>query len=233
MKKIILILIIGTSLILAATFVLAEEEHDMTIHIEYWYFRSIEEISEMTSDIVQLEILDERAEWINIWEGREHPSERDLNDVYTIHRARVLNVFQGDLVVNDVIEIMQEGGSLDGTTLRNPSMVNFSYGDNVVLFLHNPVDFPFTIINPYQGAYHIGEDGSLSRYHDDSPGNLGLTWDILEQIQHENGIEATPTTVESNNIKKIGIIVTGTILATVLIILIMCRRNREKAKDKG
>jgi len=196
MKKILVL--IGIS-ILPFTIVTAEEV-EMEIHIEYWPFEDIEDMRSVSSDIVQLEILDERAEWVNIWENHDGviPSERDLYDVYTIHRARVLNVFQGDLAIGEIIEVRQIGGSLDGIILLNPSMVNFSYSDNVVLFLGEAVTSHFVIMLPYQAAYIISGNGDLIGYHQNPAFNdLGLTWDILEQIQYENGIESISNTTEN------------------------------------
>jgi len=197
MKKIMLVLV--CILILPITIVEAEEEREISIYVEYMPFRDIEEIADMATDIVFLEILNDRVEWINIWEGLESvPAEGDLYDIHTIHSARVLDVFQGDLAIGDTIEIMQEGGSLDGTNYINRSAINLSYGDNVVLFLYNPINFPFTIISPYQGVYVINDGGDLFGYHQNQSFNdLELTWDILEQIQYENGIESISDTTEN------------------------------------
>ena len=237
------------SMLFPITNALADEGYEMEIHIEYWPFENIEEMRSVSSDIVQLEILDERAEWINIWENHDGvvPSERDLYDVYTIHRARVLDVFQGDLTIGEIIEVRQIGGSLEGTVLRNPSMVNFSYGDNVVLFLGEAATSHFVIMLPYQAAFIINDDGKLFGYHQmQGFDDLGLTWDILEQIQYDNGIESIPINnesndmessdvesgsvenndIESNGIVRIGTAIVGAVLAILLVILIM--RNRKK-----
>ena len=178
-------------LMLPITIVFAEDEYEMAIYIEYLPFENIEEMGSASSDIVQLEILDERAEWVNVWVGLEDTPDR-LYDVYTIHRARVLNVFQGDLEIGEIIEVRQMGGILDGTTLENPSMINFSYGDNVVLFLGEAVTSHFVIMLPYQAAYFVSDDGSLLRAHPKRGfDDLGLTWEILGQIQQDN--ENNPT----------------------------------------
>lgn len=245
MNKIVLVLV--WVLLLPITIITEEEqENEIRLMTEYMPFRDVEQMTDRTSDIVKLEILDERIEWVNIWEGIEDvPVERNLYDIHTIHRARVLNVFKGDSAVGDIIEIMQEGGNLDGITLINESAVNFSYGDNVVLFLHNPIEFPFTIINPYQGAYLISDDGMLVSYHNHPADNLGLTWDVLDQIQYNNGNESTLIIVENNvdtenndnvessdgvensDIESNVIIIVGVVLAISFAMLVVRIRNKK------
>jgi len=252
-----MLIVVVFVLIFPMVIVSAEEEVEIDILIEFNYFRSVEELRARSSAIVHLEILDERVEWVNPWDGFEGEKPynwRERYEIFTTHTARIIEVFQGDINVGEIIEIRQIGGSLDGTILRNPSMVNFLYGDNVLLFLSGSNSPRYGIAQPYQGAYLVNNDGSLSSYHNHLSDDLGLTWEILNQIQHDNGIEPNrtneaesnypeeyndretspnPTIIESNSVKKIGIIVTGTILATILIILMMRRRNRDKAKDKN
>lgn len=244
MKKFLfwILIIIGIIALLIALWLLrnprsvAEDTVKVDIQIQFDYFRDIEELKSRSSDIVQLEILDYRAEWINFWAGFEgvRPQDwRERYELFTIHRARVLNVFQGDLMIGEIIEVRQLGGSLDGEIWTTPSTADFSYGDHVVLFLIGG-DLPhFGIMSPSQGTFVVNDDEELLSYH--SFNNLELTWEILGQIQSDNGIEpshinetGSSYTEGSNSMKKIGVILTGTILVTVLSILIIRKRNSKK-----
>jgi len=244
MKKIIFIL--SLIIILSSNVVHADGE-DVDIQIEFDFVRTVEELREMATDIVHLEVLDERGEWINLWPDGNGPTERSPYELFTISNARILNVFQGSLTVGEVIEVRQLGGNLEGVTWTTNALANFSNGDEVILFLGLAASGHYGIFFPMQSIFVVGNDGELSSYH--TMNDLVLTWDYLNQIQHDNGIEPantneaesnyseeyndretspSPTTVENSNMKKIGIIVTGTILIALLIILTIRNRNRKK-----
>ena len=240
MMKVIFVLMCTLIMLSMEIVVVSAEGTEPDILIQYWFYEDIEEMISRSTDAVELEILDKHVKLVNIWG----------NDPATIHQARVLNVFQGDLTVGDVIEVRQIGGRVDGITLNNPSMVHLSPGDHVVLFL-NGVDGVsyFGIGVPYQAAYIINEDGELISYHDNPFPNEELTWEILEQIQRDNGIEPSdnnetdsngnngtglnddvetnPITDESNGLRNIGIVVAGTIILTAVFIL-LTRRSKNK-----
>ena len=202
MKKITLVLM--CILILPTSLVFAEGDEDVDIQIEFDFLKDVEDIKSRSSDIVQLEILNKRAEWINPWEGfeGEKPDNwQERYELYTIHRARVLNVFQGDSGIGEIIEVRQLGGSLDGANWTTPSTANFSYGDNVVLFLIEVFSSLYGIMSPFQGSFIVNDDGELLSYHNHPADSIELTWEILEQIQSDNGIDPEAIISENNEVE--------------------------------
>jgi len=117
-------------------------------------FDSIEDMmsfgsgSEVYRDyVIRIEILDERVEWRNA--SLPFQDERallflgddpgwDHSDRYqpsTIHRVRVLEVFQGEVEVGDILEVGQSGGQIDNVHFMNDAFLPLMPGDDLVLFL--------------------------------------------------------------------------------------------------
>ena len=121
-------------------------------------------------EIVRVEVLSERVAWHNTTLAFQHEdadSEGDYPDCYeprTFHQVRVLEVFQGDVQVGDILEVMQRGGQIDNVRLECSSFLPLAPGDDLVLFLSSLVwmeNSPAGIASPRQAVYRFPalEDG--------------------------------------------------------------------------
>ena len=131
---------------------------------DYRWFSSVEEISSNSTDVVRVEVLDERTELINIWLPPENEFEytgQDLEEsyfVYTVNRVRVIETFLGDTIEGDIIEVRQIGGYHDGLLVVSHDYVGFEINDDLVLFLYSldQSDLPASLVNPIQSVFRFG-----------------------------------------------------------------------------
>jgi len=149
-----------------------EEINEVVISIDGALHESVEDLAEEASHIIRGEVLEQRAEWLNLAIPRE-VIERMLVDDYltedemeaatlarepelvTISRIQVLEVFQGDHQVGDIIEVMQLGGEYGNDRWIVENAIELEVGLESILFLNEweIIDQPFSLINYAQGAY--------------------------------------------------------------------------------
>ena len=165
-------------------------------------YDNINDMSTRATDIIRGEILSERVEWINT----VLPPQNEQEDIgvlpepyyliHTVYSIEVLEVFQGNMIVGDVIEVKQIGGQIERVNLIDDSMLAFESGDDLVLFLVS-FDFvenmPSTLLSASQGVYHFsserteGADDPDSELESLNPDNtLTLTLGDLLDLQYEN-----------------------------------------------
>ena len=152
----------------------------------YPHYDSIEQLALIADYVVRVEVLDERVENINIL----LPPRNELEDagmnlehyymLFTVHRLMVLEVFQGNVNVGDIMEVRLLGGELGGQRLINLNNTELAIGDDLVLFLYaspGADGIPF-MPNPSQGAYHVASsrDGAMA-------GDISET---LESVHYRN-----------------------------------------------
>jgi len=155
---------------------------------DYPIYDSIFELSEIATDVIRGEVLDERVELINttiprediIAEfGGENLSEEeklelfpdylgnglwmDVDDQYeivTIHQIRVLDVFQGIYQIDDIIEVMQPGGEFGNVALHNSELLSFAPSSDLVFFISSwsHIGRPAVLLNPTQSVYYFPEE---------------------------------------------------------------------------
>ena len=132
------------------------EVETMWVMADYPHYESIAHLASYATDVIRVEILDERAEWLNTW-LEAPPPEIDPYNLYTVYRIKVLEVFQGDAAAGDILEVRQLGGQKDGLRVINKDEVPLVVGDDLVLFLRASYieNFPSVLLNPYQSAYRF------------------------------------------------------------------------------
>jgi len=147
-------------------------------------FHSFDAMATAATDVIRVEVLDERQEWINSFLS-PLPPEFDPYRLYIVYRLRVLDVFQGDTRVEDVIEVRQRmhicevlywdvpAESIDIREIRQQlryrddiqitgaGTVSIVVGDDLFLFLHTSFieGNPALLINPAQSAYRFSPAG--------------------------------------------------------------------------
>ena len=166
--------------------------------------------------VVRVEVLDERVEWRNA--NFPFQAERampflmadtgwDYPDQYepcTIFRVRVLEVFQGEVEVGDILEVGQSGGQIDNVHFIHPHFLQLTPGDDLVLFLASfswltNEEWPASLMSRLQGTYRFPSADRRRAFHSDEdlatvyqfPGHiayraLSLTLDDLADMQIEN-----------------------------------------------
>ena len=148
----------------------SDEIETSYIYSDYAWNESFEELCLKATDVVRVEVLDQRVEWIDFTNAKYikpqiypdaggEPIEIEPK-LMTIYRLRVLEVFKGNAVVGDVLEAMQEGGQKDKTKVINKDRVSITSGDEVVVCLSERLEnFPKNFINPYQSIYRLDSPG--------------------------------------------------------------------------
>ena len=216
MKRVCLILIsITLTFILSACVV---ETSDGLI-IEYfpegdvWVRVSIDKLASGATDIVWATVLDSRVESINTLLGEPNPDEEYPDRFYVIHtvyRIRALETFKGSTEAGDIIEFATPGGKFENRVLINPKQLNFTYGENLIFFLHcfesdGFGHLPMVLESSTQAVYRINLPEAFSASIS-SEGTIGIFSDgiiaatkeidwpadkVLESFSPENNLTLT------------------------------------------
>jgi len=175
----------------------------MEMSFDWPIYENFESLSDGATDVVRAEVIFYRVDelaWSLADDDYWPNGDRYQRDIYTIHEIRILEVFQGNLKVGDVIEIGQLGGETAELKVINLDKVFFNIGDDVVLFLlRYDENFPAGILNPFQGAYHFSttietSDESvleleLENVFEDSSFDLEITLEDMIELAEINDIE--------------------------------------------
>ena len=172
----------------------------ITIHTsaDFPHYASIDDLALRATDIVKVEALDERVEMINTWLPPQNELEdagggfREAYEVFTVHRFKILEVFQGYKEVGDILDVKQMGGQLGSINLINHDKVMFNTYDDLILFLesYDVENMPASLLNPFQSAYRFtptNADARMRNVNDElqsisSQNDLILTLDDLARI---------------------------------------------------
>ena len=150
------------------------EAKERIIAIDKNLWQNVEELTNRATDIIRGEVLEQRVEWQNLTLPREVVerllAEEQLTEgeietltlaieeeLVTVSRIRILEVFQGNYNVGDVIEIMQLGGTDVAEDWIIEDALTLEVSSEFVLFLVSweMIDQPYSMINHVQGAYQI------------------------------------------------------------------------------
>ena len=125
------------------------------MHADYPFYRNARDLAKDATDIVRVEVLDGRAEWLDT--GLP-PHEQYF--LFTVHRLRVIETFQGETQPGDIIEVIQHGARLDDVHHIERGVVHLTTGDDLVLFTRFHHDSPHWggrpgfLLNPTQTVYY-------------------------------------------------------------------------------
>ena len=155
--------------------------YEMGISRDYIIYDSIAELAQEATDVIRGEVLDVRVELRNtvlseeeflkeisadlseeeiIYTFGEDMSWMDFSpryEVVTVHRVRVLEVFQGNYQIGDITEVMQPGGTYGDMSVGNSSLISFEAGDDIVFFIYSRTHMGrgAVLLNPFQSAYRF------------------------------------------------------------------------------
>ena len=165
---------------------------------DYVAFSNIGELAFFATDVVRVEVLDERVQLTNTWLGSPQggPYNEPTNvwhnpyEITTVNNLLVLEVFKGNMNVGDVAEVMQLGGRLGLVNLNNKQRIALPINGELILFMRSFDDgLPAVLLNPLQSIYHVISEGVFqSNFTDDSPYSLELTLtlDDLQRVAQGN-----------------------------------------------
>ena len=179
---------------------LNDETTIITVNSLYPYYESIDQMASRTTDIIRVEVLDSRVEMVNTWipsVNEYYAVGNDIREKYdlcTIHRLRVIEVFQGSSKSGDIVEIMQLGGHLDDTIVMCTENVPLEMGDDLIIFAfnHNYENLPMVLVSPIQGVYRVVPASSMY-----TP--LGLDQSQDYKKNEPSGAEVFESVDESND----------------------------------
>ena len=157
----------------------------MEIHLDYHPMENLEEFADWSTDIIRGVVLDSRTELINFVlseeDRREDMVRQGLSEeeieyllftseyattvfdedipryyIMTIYRIKIIEAFQGNKSIGDIIEVWRVGGEYEGTLWFMGGAIQLEVDGEFVLFLsENLGSFPYNFITPSQGAYHV------------------------------------------------------------------------------
>ena len=157
----------------------ASDEFEYTIiSFDTFILEDLEEMADGATHIIRGEVLDQRVEWLNLTIPREvteqQLAEEGLTEdeiaaelegviferepeIVTLSRIRVLEIFQGNHYVDDVIEIMQLGGEYGNERWIVDGEVELEVNSELVLFLvsWDMAGLPYSLLSHVQGVYYI------------------------------------------------------------------------------
>jgi len=145
-KKIFVTIAVFALLVLAGAGVMS---------LSWAWYEDFEQLASAATDVVRVEALDEREEWLNPWLGSP-PPEMDPYRLYTIHRLLVLEVLQGETRPGDIIEVAQMAAVQGDWYIpgMEESRIPFATGDDLILFLEFFDDaWPAVLVAPHQSAF--------------------------------------------------------------------------------
>ena len=190
MKKTFLFAVILLSVVFIFTACSSDLPEEIVVHGSFIAYNSVEELSVASTYVIRAEVLDERVEKVNT----VTPPDEPFYDIVTIYRVLVLEVFQGDAVAGEIMEIRRSGGELNGQVVHSHDQV-LTIGDELLLFVYQGERWvlPPVLLNPLQAAYQLpserteGADDLNSELESLNPDNtLTLTLGDLLDLQYEN-----------------------------------------------
>lgn len=188
MRRVILsILIISTLVLTACTAAekpVAGESETITIHADYPWYESTEDLYEKADLVMEGKVLDSRVEWVNHAiapdkededDPRSNPSgEGDPGEtITTIYTVKVQDIYKGS--AGETIELEDMGGEINGIVCENPEAAELGTGDTYLLFLSVYGDYPACLLNPTQAVYRVDGDRLV--------GEIPLTYEDLAYLQ--------------------------------------------------
>lgn len=184
------------------------EAEERIIAIDKNLWQNVEELTNRATDIIRGEVLEQRVEWKNLTLPREVVerllAEEQLTEgeietltlaieeeLVTVSSIRILEVFQGNYNVGDVIEIMQLGGTDVDEDWTVEDALTLEVSSEFVLFLVSwkMIDQPYSMINHVQGAYRIPIELEVGDYL----ANLD-DWEV--ELKNVNELDPIIITVE-------------------------------------
>ena len=134
--------------------------------ISWEHYDSVEQLAFSATNVVRARVLDVRVEW-----------NFSQFEPYSVHRVRVLEVFQGDVEPRDILEVRQP-------IWHDVARLRFGWRDELVLFLSPGGG----LMSPYQAAYHYppSADGILENVYPFSEWDFQLTIDDLRRLSEGN-----------------------------------------------
>jgi len=174
-------------------------------------------MADLATDIISGKVLDKRFEWVNVRTPRELVVEDMLNqgmsqeeidyelygfsfepdyELMTIYRIQVLEVFQGILNVEEIIEVARQGGEYGNHYWFRADAIELVVDTEFVLFLFSwrLTNHPFVLVSHIQGAYYI--PSSVEEYE------YLVEYENLE-LELENASELDPVVLTIGDLVEI------------------------------
>jgi len=134
-----------------------EDVEVVVMHAFVLMHGTTDSLFQSSDNVARVEVLDERTELINEWEGFENiEGVPETYYVRTINTIKILEVFKGRHEIGDIIEIIQVGG-LYGNQHFVGAMTPLPVGSETILFFDDSlggVNWPSTV-HPTQSAYQV------------------------------------------------------------------------------
>ena len=202
-----------------------QDLQEVEIHLDHrlWGADELDAFVDWSTDVIRGVVLDERVDRVNVYPTQEAVREFLISqgldedaieyrlamssfephyEVSTIYLIEVLEVFQGDIEVGDVIEVIRSGGEYNGEFWFIREQITLEPGREFVFFLIENFDgFPYALAAHNQGVYRVpieiiaeNEDLIDSDHLDLELDNVGvadpivITIEDLIEIAEENDL---------------------------------------------
>jgi len=125
-------------------------------------YKSVDILASIATDIIRVEIIDERVEQINTWLPSENEHQgfaampENPYEICTVFRLKVLEVFRGGKEIGSIAEVMQPGGRMGNIIVSSHDIVRLVIGEDLVIFMiDNNFGRPMVLLNPSQSVYRV------------------------------------------------------------------------------
>ena len=141
----------------------------VSIHVDWPGYDNIEMLANSSTEVVRVEILNRRVEWIDMFAGIDSPPDMCTYELSTQSQVRILEVFRGDVQVGDILDVVQLGGELRGHRWICDGHIELTVGEEFILFLetlsgeyHQRLNRRW-IVCPHISVYHVsgGRGGAM------------------------------------------------------------------------
>jgi hypothetical protein len=185
--------------------VLNDEVQEIIISGQWTHYNTVEQLFERATDIIKVEVLDNgRFEMRNTVASLPDPIPDDMLELFekgiineamfepyyvitTLHQVKILESFKGDSEVGDVIDVGQRGGEMDGVRIVHDAIIEFTTGDELVLFLSwNNRDRHASLLTPWYAVYNYPKENNIMSFSADSEDNR-----VLENVDERNQLTLT------------------------------------------
>jgi len=192
---------------------------EIEIHADFFTIADVDEMADIATNIVRGEILDKRVEWVNLVVPRELVEADMLEQgmtqeeidfelygfdfeedphLMTIYQIQVLEAFQGDHVIGEIIEIMRQGGVYEDEYWFVADAIELTIGDEYVLFLYTSglTDSPYVLVSHVQGVYSVPSEIEIEE-------SLVELEDLEMEIELDNASELDPIMITIEDLIEI------------------------------
>lgn len=137
---------------------ISNNKKNMVIYSDYIHYSDISSITKAADVIIKGNVINvSKPQKLKIGESFNNDTKSYESEygIYTVSDIKVIKVLKGDLKTNDIIQIKQQGGSLQDTNYIEEGSSYLQPEEVHMFFLAKFNDSPYSMLNPTQGKIKL------------------------------------------------------------------------------